>query len=143
MLQETGANQIFSLGLTYTGFFNMRAIKYLGVALLALFLYSCDSNTYTEIEEKQPVIEGKVTYNANVKTIIDNICTSCHSANGTASFRPLTTYAEVKEAVETAGLLDRIQLENGEPGLMPQGGKMPQSRIDLILKWKEDGLLEN
>ncbi|MDV6169248.1 cytochrome c [Flavobacterium sp. DG1-102-2] len=121
----------------------MKAIQFLSAALMALFLYSCDSHTYTELEETPPVVEGKVTYTANVKTIIDNVCTSCHSANGSASFRPLTTYAEVKDAVQNAGLLDRIQLENGEPGLMPQGGRMPQNRIDLILKWNEDGLLEN
>lgn len=121
----------------------MKAKLILGITLLATALYSCDSHTYEEIADEPIAVEGKVTYEANIKSIIGTQCTSCHAAGRTASFRPLTTYAEVKDAVQNAGLLDRIQLENGEPGVMPQGGRMPQARIDLILKWNEDGLLEN
>jgi len=133
---------IFSLGLTYTGFFNMKARIYLSVAFLATALYSCDSHTYAEIEE-ETIIEGDVTYDANVKSIIDANCISCHSEGGIVPYRLLNTYEEVKEAVETAGLLERIQFQNSEPGVMPQSGRMPQSKIDVILQWSEDGLLEN
>jgi len=120
----------------------MKAKIFLGISLLTAGLYSCDSHTYEEIEDV-PVVVERVTYNANIKSIIDAQCTSCHAAGRTASFRPLTNYAEVKDAVENAGLLQRIQLENGEPGVMPQSGRMPQGRIDLILQWNTQGLLEN
>ena len=120
----------------------MKAKLFLGIGLLATALYSCDSHTYEEIEEDTVVVE-RVTYTANIKSIMDNNCISCHSTNGIVPYRPLTTYAEVKDAIENAGLLDRIQLENGEPGAMPQNGRMPQGRIDLILQWTEEGLLEN
>jgi len=118
----------------------MKQLIYLPLAALALM--SCDSHTYEEIGE-EIIIEGPVTYNANVKSIIDNNCVVCHSPEGSASFRPFTTYAEVKAGVEEAGLLDRIQLQNGEPGVMPSTGRMPQSNIDVILQWNADGLLEN
>jgi len=78
-----------------------------------------------------------------VKTIIDGNCVSCHSSGGTASFRPLTTFAEVKAAVENSGLLGRIQKQTGQSGIMPQGGRMSQSNIDLVVKWNTDGLKEN
>ncbi|RYD92370.1 MAG: cytochrome c [Sphingobacteriales bacterium] len=117
----------------------MKKLIYLPLAALAL--YSCDSHTYDEIGE-EIIIEGPVTYNANVKSIIDNNCVMCHSQQGSASFRPLTTYSQVKAAVEEAGLLNRIQLQNGEPGVMPSTGRMPQSNIDVILEWNADGLLE-
>lgn len=117
----------------------MKKLIYLPLAAIALI--SCDSHTYDEIEE-EIIIEGPVTYNANVKSIVDNNCVVCHNSAGQASFRPLTTYAEVKAAVEEAGLLDRIQLQNGEPGVMPSTGRMPQSTIDVILQWNTDGLLE-
>jgi mono/diheme cytochrome c family protein len=120
----------------------MKARIYFGIVLLATALYSCDSHTYEEIEE-EVIIEGDVTYDANVKSIIDVNCISCHNDGGVAAYRPLTTYAEVKEAVEATDLLDRIQLQNSEPGVMPQTGRMPQSKIDVILQWNEDGLLEN
>ncbi|RYJ36788.1 MULTISPECIES: cytochrome c [Flavobacterium] len=84
-----------------------------------------------------------VTYNKDVKSIIDANCISCHSSGRSAAFRPLTTFAQVKAAVENAGLLGRIQLQNGQQGLMPQGGRMAQANIDLIVKWNTDGLKEN
>lgn len=116
--------------------------KYIFIPLAALALYSCDSHTYEQIEDA-PVVVGNVTYNANVKAIIDNNCISCHSAGGAASFRDLTTYALVVDAVQNTNLLERIQLQNGEPSQMPATGRMPQGNIDLILQWNADGLLEN
>ncbi|MHA3789826.1 cytochrome c [Flavobacterium hauense] len=120
----------------------MRAKRYLSVAVLAMALYSCESHTYDEIGE-EIIIDGDVTYDANVKSIIDANCVSCHSDGNVAAFRLLMTYSQVKDAVENADLLGRIQKQNSEPGVMPQGGRMPQSKIDVILQWNEDGLLEN
>lgn len=124
--------------------------------LLAAFASCSDSDTYQDIEKPtdpvttpgtgtdpgtQPAVAA--TYTKNVKSIIDANCVSCHSSGRAASFRPLTTYAEVKTAVESAGLLNRIQLQNGQQGIMPQGGRMSQANIDLIVKWNTDGLKEN
>lgn len=120
----------------------MKARIYFGIVLLVTALYSCDSHTYEEIEE-EVIIEGDVTYDANVKSIIDANCVNCHSDGNVAGFRPLTNYNEVKDAVETTDLLSRIQKQNSEPGVMPQQGRMAQSKIDVILQWNEDGLLEN
>ena len=56
---------------------------------------------------------------------------------------PLITYDQVKDAVINRGLLNRIGLANGAPGLMPSGGpRMPQQTIDVVIKWNTDGLLE-
>lgn len=103
---------------------------------------SCDSNTYEDIQE-DVVIVGKVSYTAQVKSIIDGNCISCHSASGSASFRPMTNYAEVKSAFEETNLVSRIQRQNGESGQMPQTGRMPQDKIDIVIQWGTDGLLEN
>lgn len=122
----------------------MAAMKktYILFPIMLAALASCESTTYEEIQDNTP-IEGNVTYNANVKAIIEANCISCHNAGGTASFRPLGTYAEVVDAVQNAGLLNRIQLQNSEAGVMPQSGRMAQGTIDIILQWNEDGLLEN
>lgn len=116
--------------------------KYTLYILGAAAMVSCDSKTYEDIQDNT-VIEGNVTYNQHVKPIMEANCVSCHSSGGTASFRPLTTYAEVKDAVENAGLLDRVQRQNGEDGLMPQTGRMPQTTINTLVQWNTDGLLEN
>ncbi|WP_348824840.1 c-type cytochrome [Flavobacterium aestuarii] len=126
--------------------------KAIAFTILLASLASCsDSDTYQEIETPPgtgtppPTTEpaAKLTYTKNVKSIIDANCITCHQTGKAAAFRPLTTYAQVKEAVQSAGLLNRIQLQNGEQGIMPQGGRMSQANIDIIKKWNTDGLLEN
>lgn len=116
--------------------------KYIATAVIVLVLYSCESNTYEELQDA-PVIEGNVTYTQYIQPIIANNCLSCHSGGGVSSFRPLGTYSQLKEAVLTTNLLDRIQRQNGEEGQMPQTGRMSPADIQLILQWNEDGLLEN
>jgi uncharacterized membrane protein len=121
----------------------------LTIILLASLASCSDSDTYQDIETPpttgtpDPEPAAKISYTKNVKSIIDTKCISCHQTGKSAAFRPLTTYAEVKAAVENAGLLNRIQLQNGEQGIMPQGGRMSQTNIDLIKKWNTDGLINN
>jgi len=105
---------------------------------------SCSQNTYDDIEEETDPIPEIVTY-LDVKPIIDGACLACHSnppQNGAPM--PLTIYDNVKEAVLNRDLLNKINKNEGEDGLMPFGGpRLPQSSIDLIFKWNDDGLLEN
>jgi uncharacterized membrane protein len=129
--------------------------KAFALTILLASLASCsDSDTYQDVSTPTTPGTGTtpetgtptatiISYTKNVKSIIDGNCVSCHSSGRSASFRPLTTYAEVKTAVENAGLLSRIQLQSGQQGLMPQGGRMSQANIDLIVKWNTDGLKEN
>ena len=115
--------------------------KYLYIASVLITVCACDSTTYENLENNTKV-EGKATYIKDVKTIIDANCVGCHSNSGTASFAPLQTYEQVKEYTQNGDLLSRIQKQNGEAGLMPKGGRMAQQKIDLLLKWNADGLLE-
>lgn len=124
--------------------------KVIALTILLAALTSCsDSDTIQDIETPpgtgtpDPDPTAEISYTKNVKSIIDANCIGCHSSGRSAAFRPLTTFAEVKAAVENAGLLNRIQLQNGQQGLMPQGGRMSQTNIDLIVKWNTDGLKEN
>ena len=85
-----------------------------------------------------------VTYTNTVKSIIDNNCIMCHAAtpiNGAPM--SLTTYENVKEAVQNRGLLDRISRPQGSPGMMPNGGtRLPQAVIDQVFEWSAQGLHE-
>ena len=87
-----------------------------------------------------PVLND-ITYLSNIKSIIDNNCTSCHATapiNGAPM--PLTTFNEVKDAVLNRGLINRISRPQGESGLMPTGARLPQTTIDIILQWQQEGL---
>lgn len=113
--------------------------------LCTILLLSCTSKTYDDLEEVQfmdPV--EKITYQ-DVSFVFETICTACHS-NPPQNGAPmsLSSYSEVKDAVETRGLLDRISRNEGANGLMPLGGpRLPQQDIDLLFQWNTDGLLEN
>lgn len=109
------------------------------------FLIACSNDNPDTLMEDVPSDNvGTITYRQNVKSIIDNNCTSCHGAtprNGTSL--SLVTYSQVKNAIENRGLLNRISLNNGNSLLMPQGGpRLPQTTIDIVAKWQQDGLLE-
>ena len=114
--------------------------KQILITFLFSFLISCESRTYDEISDAAPITET-VKYQPQVKAIIDANCIVCHSAGGAASFRPFNNYVEVKTAIDL--LLDRVQRLPGDPQKMPQGGSLSTTDINILKKWKEDGLLEN
>ncbi|WKW46773.1 hypothetical protein P3875_01490 [Myroides sp. JBRI-B21084] len=114
--------------------------SFLFILIVSAAFISCESATYEEISENSPITE-KVTYNKHVKKIMEAKCTSCHSSNGSASSLPLTNYTQVKQVVN--GIINRIQRPAGDPLRMPQGGSMATSDINTIIKWQQDGLLEN
>jgi hypothetical protein len=90
------------------------------------------------------IIEEFVTYEDNIKTIIDNNCITCHS-NPPVNGAPisLTTYIEVSNAIDNNNLIGRIST-NDLGSVMPSGGpRLPQNLIDLVVQWQTDGLLEN
>ena len=115
----------------------------LAISSLASIFVSCANDDPSTLSDTAP-INGLATYNQNVKSIIDNNCVVCHAAvpkNGAPM--SLVTYEQVKNAVLNRGLLTRISLENGDSSLMPQGGpRLPQTTIEIINKWSQDGLLE-
>ena len=119
-------------------------IFYLILSIGFLFVSSCSQSTYDDIEADDEPIPDVVTY-LDIKSAIDNNCLNCHS-NPPQNGAPmsLVTYDNVVEAVLNRDLLDRISRNEGEDGLMPLGGpRLPQTTIDLIFQWEEDGLLEN
>ncbi|MBT8263614.1 MAG: hypothetical protein KJO05_12375 [Bacteroidia bacterium] len=115
-----------------------------GAALL-LILHGCTAKDLDELVPVQQEIPTDFVTFEDVRFVFDNMCQQCHSnppQNGAPM--PLVTYNNVKSAVETRGLLDRVSRQEGEQGLMPLGGpRLPQATIDLLFQWNEDGLLEN
>jgi uncharacterized membrane protein len=82
-----------------------------------------------------------ITYNGSIKSIITNNCNSCHgSPTSNSAPMSLTTYTQVKSAVETRGLISRI---NNAANPMPQSGLMSQTNRNLIQQWVDQGYLEN
>lgn len=121
----------------------MKPKKRILLMVFSGFLMACSNENSETLMDNTP-IQGVVTYKQNVKSIIDNNCISCHGATpANGAPMSLVTYSQVKNAMQNRGLLNRISLNNGNSLLMPQGGpRLPQTTIDVVAKWQQDGLLE-
>ncbi|WOD44281.1 hypothetical protein [Hwangdonia lutea] len=115
----------------------------ISLGLTSLIFLGCTNTSTDDLIDKE-ALPKLITYNSDVKPIIDNNCIMCHS-NPPVNGAPisLTTYTEVKNAVQINGLIGRISKQAGEAGAMPLGGpRLPQNLIDQIIQWQADGLLE-
>ncbi len=121
----------------------MKNKVYIISVVATLLIASCSSDSPKDLVDVVPV-SGNVTFTQYIKPITDGNCISCHGTvpSGGAPMS-LTNYAEVKDALLNRGLIDRITKAPGDALLMPQGGpKLPQNKIDLVMQWQVDGLLE-
>ena len=118
-----------------------KILFFMQLAFIFTFV-SCSNDSEDDLIEQSPAPQ-LVTYNDNIKTIIDNNCVSCHSnppVNGAPN--ALNDYASVKNNI--GSIIDRISRQAGEAGLMPIGGpRLPQVVIDEVVQWQTDGLLED
>lgn len=116
--------------------------KYLILILIVTFFSSCSYNSEDDLTE-DIVIDNFVTYEANVRAIIDNNCINCHN-NPPVNGAPmaLITFDNVKAAVENRNLIGRISATDAT--VMPFGGpRLPQNLIDLVIQWEQEGFQEN
>jgi mono/diheme cytochrome c family protein len=103
-----------------------------------LFLISSCAN---DSENDLINVPDTVTYNNSVKAIIDANCIGCHGNTNPLANLSLTNFSQVQEEVDN--IIERIELPQGTTGLMPQSGtRLPQNSIDIIKKWRDDGLNE-
>lgn len=109
---------------------------------LIIIQFKCTNDSTGDLIDTTSV--GEITYNNTIKTIMTNNCIVCHATvpvNGAPM--SLTTYQNVKDAIQNLGLLDRISRPQGAGGMMPQGGtRLPQVTIDKITQWAQNGLPE-
>lgn len=104
-------------------------------------LSSCVNDSEDDLIEQMQTPQ-LITYENNIKSIIDNNCIICH-ANPPVNGAPysLMEYDDVKNNV--VNIINRISRQEGEAGLMPLGGpRLPQNLIDQVIQWQTDGLLE-
>ena len=112
----------------------LTAILGVFIALGSVF-YSCESNTYGDIANIT-----NPTYSANISPLFRSTCVSCHS--GGSQYPNLDNYANVKDAIENGVLICKIDNPSGcYGGIMPESGRMPQSTINMIKLWRDQGFV--
>ena len=108
------------------------------ILVLCIVIFGSCSSDDDNMSNMEPNDETKITYSMNIKSIIETNCNSCHG-NPTTNGAPvsLTTYTNVKSAVQNSSLVSRVV-----DGSMPPSYNLTSTQIDLIKKWNSDGLLE-
>ena len=131
----------------------MKLKRLIYIFVMSTLFFACTSNSSDDLQDNpdpDPTDDNPdptdddptpslVTYNDDVKSILDGTCVRCHG-NPLTSGAPfaLITYDQAKNNIST--ILDRINDIN-DP--MPPAGLMSQSNRDIIEQWQTDGLLEN
>lgn len=117
--------------------------KSISVLMLLFVLVQISACTNDGVAAPEP-ITASISYTNDVAPIISANCIFCHKqppVNGAPM--SLLTKEDVKNAILTRGLLDRISRAQGAQGMMPNGGtRLPQASIDKIVKWQTDGFLD-
>lgn len=81
-----------------------------------------------------------VTYAGIIQGILTQQCTACHGATNAAANLNLTTYTNAKNNIGI--IINRIDLQNGQSGIMPTSGRMSEANIQAFKDWQIQGLLQ-
>jgi hypothetical protein len=103
-----------------------------GLFALVLFFSNCHTT--------KKVQATPLTYEMNVKPVIETNCSPCHIA-GKGNKTPYDNYANASKDIDD--MLRRIQLNPTDRGFMPfKHPKLSDSTIAVFRQWKNDGLKE-
>jgi hypothetical protein len=83
-----------------------------------------------------------VTYSGTISTIMQN-CTGCHGTNSPSAGLSLTTYAQVKDAINGKHLIDRVNFVSGYSPMPPSGIKLSTCNLAQLRHWIELGMPNN
>ncbi len=111
------------------------------MASLALIFTSCSNDSDDDLQEL-PNGSTEITYDGNIKSIMQNSCTGCHSSppvNG-APFA-LVNFSQVSS--RSSAILNAMSRQSGASRAMPPSGRLPQTTIDLLEQWIAEGRKEN
>ena len=106
----------------------MRGLKYYFI-LLNLLLFSCSNN------DNDVIVVDEPTYDATIKSIVDNNCMSCHSS----SYNPeIDTYAAIVLKIEDGTFENAVLVEKS----MPKNGSLTEAELANIEKWIDNNYPE-
>lgn len=116
--------------------------KLLKICVFALIFIS-QSCTTAIIDEgsvsELPPIDRIVTYQSDVKSVMDNFCITCHGGPAPQAGLDLSSFTNTRNATLNQNLIPRM---NSQTAPMPPNGLLSPQIRQLLDKWVEDGLLE-
>lgn len=98
------------------------------------------------------VANGKVTFDDHVLPVFQQACLNCHNPDKTKGGLDLSSFSatikggsggKIVEPGNPASTLIAVVKQTAEPKMPPEGDKLANEQIEVLLKWIEGGLLEN
>jgi uncharacterized membrane protein len=105
----------------------------------SIVLINCNS---TKKGSEYTAVEKKLSYNKDIKPIIENSCTPCHIPPQ-GKKEPLENYVHVKENIAT--IIERVKLPKEDKKFMPPRNKKPalnDSLVAVLVKWQQQDMPE-
>ncbi len=120
--------------------YNIRVVSY----LLIIFIFgltSCETSTLSELAavEDDTTIDI-VTYENRAMEILNNACVECHNINEQTAGVRLDAYEFAFIEADNGRMLSRMT-DTTNP--MPPSGNLPDTIIEDIVNWVDNGILEN
>lgn len=111
-------------------------ITILSVLIISVFS-GCVKNAIEPAQPTPPptneIADENITYNKNIKPIIDQNCGGCHHPQTLNILPYLTNYEEVKFEAENGIFISTIF--DATPRLMPPSNPLLNNEKELITKW--------
>ncbi len=83
-----------------------------------------------------------VTFSGTIQPVIELYCKGCHSGSAPSAGLSLTTYAQIKEAVDNRQLANHINQAGGY-SVMPPSGQLSKCKLAQFNKWISYGTPNN
>jgi hypothetical protein len=105
-----------------------------GLIATAILFYNCHGS------KKATASAPKLTYDANLKAVVETHCSPCHIA-GKGNKKPYDNFANVKTDIDE--MIRRVELKPEDKGFMPfKHPKLPDATVAIFKQWRSDGSLE-
>lgn len=111
-------------------------LKYIYFLFFVVLIFCTCGTSSPVVKNEQFIQVNDLSYEKDIRPIIENNCVTCHSGESPRGDFKLTTYEEVRFQTEKGKLLKRI---NDSRSPMPKSGLMPKKYRKAIKKWAENG----
>ena len=118
--------------------------KYLfsiGLFVCLLNFQKCSKSVFEDIPVSAILpLDRIVIYDPEVAAIVSTFCTECHSGSSPSASLNLSTFQNVRQAMETGEMWERL---NNKLEPMPPTGQLSPLTLQILEKWMNDGYPEN
>lgn len=105
---------------------------------------SCETSSISELATSDSFLETEepelFTYDNTARFILDNACVECHNVNNPTAGVMLDSFDTAALEAANGRMIIRMTDINNP---MPPSGNLPDALIEDIMRWIEDGILEN